>query len=212
MWWKTKAKDEGSTCLTYFWIQQDSINTYLKERGEKKIYPKNNRDLYKEEIIIPPPHPHERKNINYFPHSKDKYPIERKNINVVMINHGDVDRRTNCWWRRRRWCDEEPCEDIRRFWSASSIKHETTSPRLTIKIDRLMVLSESRLLGWFLHVSLIVIIKGRSSMEVSLIVIIKEVSAWLSLIIKPFSQLLSQPFQFWPWFTGPNRWQDKNLI
>jgi hypothetical protein len=69
----------------------------LKERGEKKIYPKNNRDLYKEEIIIPPPHPHERKNINYFPHSKDKYPIERKNINVVMMNHGDVDRRTNCW-------------------------------------------------------------------------------------------------------------------
>ncbi len=34
--------------------------------------------------------------------------------------------------------------------------------RLTIKLDRLIVLSESRLLGWFFHVSLIVIIKGRS--------------------------------------------------
>jgi hypothetical protein len=84
--------------------------------------------------------------------------------------------------------------------------------RLTIKLDRLIVLSESSLLGWFLRVSLIVIIKGRSPMEVSLIVIIKQVSAWLSLIIKPFSRLLSQLFQFCPWFTGPNRWQDKNLI
>ncbi len=48
--------------------------------------------------------------------------------------------------------------------------HGLLSPRLTIKLDRLIVLSESSLLGWFLHVSLIVIIKGRSPMEVSLIV------------------------------------------
>jgi hypothetical protein len=47
--------------------------------------------------------------------------------------------------------------------------------RLTIKLDRLIVLSKSSLLGWFLQVSLIVIIKGRSPMEVSLIVIIKQV-------------------------------------
>jgi len=47
--------------------------------------------------------------------------------------------------------------------------------RLTIKLDRLIVLSKSSLLGWFLHVSLIVIIKGRSPVEVSLIVIIKQV-------------------------------------
>ncbi len=31
-----------------------------------------------------------------------------------MMNHGDVDRRTNRWWRRHSRCDEEPCEDIRR--------------------------------------------------------------------------------------------------
>ncbi len=43
-------------------------------------------------------------------------------------------------------------------------------PRLTIKLDRLIVLSKSSLLGWFLHVSL----------------------------IKPFSPLLSQPFQVCP--------------
>jgi hypothetical protein len=49
-------------------------------------------------------------------------------------------------------------------------------PRITIKLDGLMVLSKSSLLGWFLHVSLIVIIKERSRMEVSLIVIIKKVS------------------------------------
>jgi hypothetical protein len=42
-----------------------------------------------------------------------------------------------------------------------------------MKLDRLIVLSESSLLGSFLQVSLIVIIKGRSPMEVSLIVIIK---------------------------------------
>ena len=38
----------------------------FEERGEKEIYPNNNRDPYKEEIKIPPPHPHKRKNINYF--------------------------------------------------------------------------------------------------------------------------------------------------
>ena len=37
----------------------------------------------------------------------------------------------------------------------------TIYPRLTIKLDRLIVLSKSSLLGWFLQVSLIVIIKGR---------------------------------------------------
>ncbi len=47
--------------------------------------------------------------------------------------------------------------------------------RITIKLDRLIVLSKSSPLGWFLHVSLIVIIKGRSPMEVSLIVIINQV-------------------------------------
>ena len=49
--------------------------------------------------------------------------------------------------------------------------------RFTINLDRLIVLSKSRLLGWFLHVSLILIIKGRYPREVSLIVIIKQVSS-----------------------------------
>jgi hypothetical protein len=40
---------------------------------------------------------------------------------------------------------------------------------------QMIVLSKSSLLGWFLHVSLIVIIKGRSPMKVSLIVIINQV-------------------------------------
>ena len=48
---------------------------------------------------------------------------------------------------------------------------------ITIKLDRLIVLSKSSLLGLFLHVSLILIIKGRYPREVSLIVIIKQVSA-----------------------------------
>jgi hypothetical protein len=50
--------------------------------------------------------------------------------------------------------------------------------RFTFKLDGLIVLSKSSLfmlVVWFLHVSLIVIIKGRSPMEVSLIVIIKQV-------------------------------------
>jgi hypothetical protein len=46
-------------------------------------------------------------------------------------------------------------------------------PRFTINLDRLIILSESSLLGWFLQASLTVIIKGRSPLEVSLIVIIK---------------------------------------
>ncbi len=64
--------------------------------------------------------------------------------------------------------------------------------RITIKLDRLIVLSESSLLGWFFHVSLIVIIKGRSPMEVSLIVIIKQVWAWLSSLFHHFSPNLSK--------------------
>jgi hypothetical protein len=39
--------------------------------------------------------------------------------------------------------------------------------RFTINLDRLIGLSESSLLGWVLEVYLIVIIKGRSPMEVS---------------------------------------------
>ncbi len=58
--------------------------------------------------------------------------------------------------------------------------------KITVELDRLIVLSKSSLLGWFLHVSLILIIKERYPREVSLIVIIKEVSVWLSLIIKLF--------------------------
>jgi hypothetical protein len=54
---------------------------------------------------------------------------------------------------------------------------------MTIKLDGLIVLSKSSLLGWFLHVSLILIINGRYPREVSLIVIIKPV---FSLIIKLF--------------------------
>jgi hypothetical protein len=46
-----------------------------------------------------------------------------------------------------------------------------------MKFDRLIVLSESRLLVWFLYVSLMVIIKGRYLMEVSLIVKITQVSS-----------------------------------
>jgi hypothetical protein len=53
----------------------------------------------------------------------------------------------------------------------------TINTRITIKFDRLIVLSKSSFLGWFLHVSLILIIKGRYPREVSLIVIIKQVSS-----------------------------------
>ena len=52
------------------------------------------------------------------------------------MNHGDVDRRVNRWWRRRNRFDEEPCEDIRRFWSVSSIKHETTSQVMRCNDER----------------------------------------------------------------------------
>jgi hypothetical protein len=45
-----------------------------------------------------------------------------------------------------------------------------------MKVDRLIALSKSSPLDWFLHVSLILIIKGRYPREVSLIVIINQVS------------------------------------
>jgi hypothetical protein len=64
---------------------------------------------------------------------------------------------------------------LEKFLSELEVNNEVGAERLTIKLDRLIVLSKSSLLGWFLHVSLIVIIKGRSPVEVSLIVIIKRV-------------------------------------
>ncbi len=83
------------------------------------------------------------------------------------IHNKQLRRLTKCAWQER-WC----------FWSHTlpvpTLLVLACTPRLTIKLDRLIVLSKSSLLGWFLHVSLIVIIKGRSPMEVSLIVIIAE--------------------------------------
>jgi hypothetical protein len=52
---------------------------------------------------------------------------------------------------------------------AISKRGPPNTTRFTIKLDRLIVLSKSSLLGWFLHVSLILIIKGRYPREVSLI-------------------------------------------
>ncbi len=64
---------------------------------------------------------------------------------------------------------------VREIPVCHSLRLHSLSSRITIKLDRLIVLSKSSLLGWFLHVSLILIIKGRSPMEVSLIVIINQV-------------------------------------
>jgi hypothetical protein len=78
---------------------------------------------------------------------------------------------------------DDDTEDLRRLLNSMQVSAESArlraeielTARLTIKLDRLIVLSKSSLLGWFLHVSLIVIIKGRSPVELSLIVIIKQV-------------------------------------
>ncbi len=73
------------------------------------------------------------------------------------------------------------CLSLRTSWFLIMVDVERLpvieNSRIIIKLDRLIVLSESSLLGWFLYVSLIVIIKGRYPMKVSLIVIIKQVSA-----------------------------------
>jgi hypothetical protein len=45
--------------------QQVTVLTCLERK--KEIYRTDNRDPFKEELKIPPPHPHKRKNINYFP-------------------------------------------------------------------------------------------------------------------------------------------------
>jgi hypothetical protein len=47
--------------------------TDMFEEEEREIYRNDNRDPYKEGMKIPPPHPHKRKNSNYFSHSKDPY-------------------------------------------------------------------------------------------------------------------------------------------
>ena len=78
---------------------------------------------------------------------------------------------------------DDDTEDLHRLLNSMQVSAESArrraeielTGRLTNKLDRLIVLSKSSLLGWFLHVSLIVIIKGRSPVEVSLIVIIKQV-------------------------------------
>jgi hypothetical protein len=62
----------------------------LRKGEKRKIYPNDNRDPYKEEIKIPPPHPDERKNINYFSHSKDPYFLSRTPRRGSGIVHGWV--------------------------------------------------------------------------------------------------------------------------
>ncbi len=56
--------------------QRTTWGTGMRPTGlyevRQQIYP-NKWDPYKEEIKIPPPHPHKRKNIYYFSHSKDPY-------------------------------------------------------------------------------------------------------------------------------------------
>ena len=46
------------------------MHTCLKRKKEK-LYRNDNRDPYKEEIKIPPPHPHKRNNINHLPHKEN---------------------------------------------------------------------------------------------------------------------------------------------
>ncbi len=51
-----------------------TLCAHVWRKEEKRKFIQNNRDpYYKEEIKIPPPHPHKRKNINFFPHSKYPY-------------------------------------------------------------------------------------------------------------------------------------------
>ena len=76
-------------------------------------------------------------------------------------------------------------------------------------VDLIIRIKSFRLVFWSITVR---DNQGRETVWLSKVLIIKTWKAWLSLIIKFFSPLLSQPFQFCPWFTGPSRWQDKNLI
>jgi hypothetical protein len=56
----------------------------LKERWERGFI-QNNQDPYKEEIKIPPPHPHKRKNINYFSTQRIHIFSALQNDNVVNV-------------------------------------------------------------------------------------------------------------------------------
>ena len=55
--------------------------------------------------------------------------------------------------------------------------NEKTNTGVGVKTKRDRTVSDDVVLGWFLDVSLILIIKGRYPREVLLIVIIKQVSA-----------------------------------
>ena len=57
----------------------------FEERGEKEIYPNNNRDPYKEEIKIPPPYPHKRKILIIFPTRRIHIFSALQNDNVVHV-------------------------------------------------------------------------------------------------------------------------------
>jgi hypothetical protein len=65
------------------------------ERGEKEIYPNDNRNPYKEEIKLPPPHPHKRKNINYFSHSKDPYFLSEGSTRFMYVYYEEIKRELN---------------------------------------------------------------------------------------------------------------------
>ncbi len=110
---------------------------------------------------------------------RDSFLGGKKNINARREERAQYPKRH---WVGRK-CSWKEIIDAENQGPWRQFKFIKLQPRITIKFDRLIVLSKSSLLGWFLHVSLILIIKGRYPREVSLIVIIKPV---FSLIIKLF--------------------------
>jgi hypothetical protein len=60
------------------------MRTCLKERSEREFI-QNNRDPYKKERKIPPPHPDKRKNINYFSSSRGPYFLLSYTVNLCVF-------------------------------------------------------------------------------------------------------------------------------
>jgi hypothetical protein len=71
---KRKCKYTSSVNGQYGMNPTGRYTHMFEEEGRKgNFYPNDNRDTYKGKINIPPPHPHKRKKIYYFSHSKDPY-------------------------------------------------------------------------------------------------------------------------------------------
>ncbi len=121
---------------TVWWTGMNPTGHYghmFEERGEKEIYPNDKQDPYKEEIKIPPPHPHKRKN-NIFANSKDPYFLYSHSKDPYFLCPLFIRMRTDLFFWYPKIFNED--HDARSsLWRNANLVDNKVDQRLSYKIE-----------------------------------------------------------------------------